>query len=143
MFIFFNCLMSNINLVFFNCLMSSFCSPKIISFAIRREQLFMDARPNFRKNDNLLSWRHKWIFEVQTLCTSILKCRFLTKGMKLTSFILFKVLGVPQIRGTSVYIISIGTALKFAEHKWSYVQSILLRSSINSFSVRLFFCNFT
>ena len=41
----FNCLTSNINLFNFNCLTSNFCFPKNISFANRRERLFMDARP--------------------------------------------------------------------------------------------------
>ena len=39
----YNCLTSNINLFIFNCLTSNFCFPKNISFASRREQLFMDA----------------------------------------------------------------------------------------------------
>ena len=47
-FFIFNCLMSDINLFFFNCLRSNFCFPKIIPFASRTEQLFMDARPQFR-----------------------------------------------------------------------------------------------
>ena len=47
-FFIFNCLMSDINLFFFNCLTSTFCFPKIIPFASRTEQLFMDARPQFR-----------------------------------------------------------------------------------------------
>ena len=41
----FNCLTSNINLFTFNCLTSNFCFLKNISFASRREQLFMNVCP--------------------------------------------------------------------------------------------------
>ena len=41
----FNCLRSNINLFLFNYLTSNLCFPKNISFANRRERLFMCARP--------------------------------------------------------------------------------------------------
>ena len=40
----FNCLTSNINLFIFNYLTSNFSFPKNISFASRKEQLFVDAR---------------------------------------------------------------------------------------------------
>ena len=43
----FNPLTSNINLFNFNYLTSNFCFPKSISFANRRERLFMDPRPYF------------------------------------------------------------------------------------------------
>ena len=36
----------------------------------------------------------------RTLCKSILKYRFPTKGIKLTQFVLFEVIGVPQLWGT-------------------------------------------
>ena len=58
---------SNINLFSFNCLTSIFCFPKNIFFASRREPMFMDARSGFQlkqENDDLLSSRHKYIFEV-------------------------------------------------------------------------------
>ena len=37
-----------------------------------------------RENDSMLSSRNRYIFEVPHLCTSILKCGFPTKGIKLT-----------------------------------------------------------
>ena len=40
-----NCLTPNINLFIFNCLTSSFCFPKHMSIASRRERLLIDARP--------------------------------------------------------------------------------------------------
>ena len=50
-----------------------------------------------RENDELLSSRHKnKSLRYRTLWTSILKCRFPTKSIKLTRFALFEVLGVPQ-----------------------------------------------
>ena len=54
----------------------------------------------------------------RTLCKSILKCGFPIKGIKLTWFILFEVLGVPWLWGTSVETISVGTAPEFAKYKW-------------------------
>ena len=54
----------------------------------------------------------------RTLCKSILKCGFPIKGIKLTWFILFEVLGVPWFWGTSVETISVGTAPEFAKYKW-------------------------
>ena len=36
----------------------------------------------------------------RTLCKSILKCRFPTKGIELIWFLIFEVLGVPQLWGT-------------------------------------------
>ena len=49
----------------------------------------------------------------RTLCTSIRKCRFSTKGIKQTRFLLFEVLEIPQLWGTF-------EVRKFAEYKWSY-----------------------
>ena len=99
----FNCLTSNIKLLIFNCLMSNFCFPKNMSFTSRRERLFMDARLEFRilnspgkmmtyylrDTDKFLRYR--------TLCPSILKCGFPKRGIKLTWFVLFEVLEVPQL----------------------------------------------
>ena len=53
-----------------------------------------------------------------TLCTSI--CRFSAKGIKLTRFVLFEVLSLPQHWVTSVYTILIGAVRKFTENKRSY-----------------------
>ena len=67
----FNCLTSNINLFNFNCLTSSFCFPKNIFFCKQkrtdvygRASLVLGFQLN-RENDDLLSSRHKEIFEVQ------------------------------------------------------------------------------
>ena len=40
-----NCELDSINLFIFNCLTSTFCFPKNMYFASRRERLFIDARP--------------------------------------------------------------------------------------------------
>ena len=74
----------------------------------------MDVRPSFRILNSNKFWRYR------TLCTRIPKCGFPTKGIKLTLFVLFEVLGVPQLWGTSVKIISVGDARNFAEYKWCY-----------------------
>ena len=55
-----------------------------------------------------------------TLRTSILKCGFPTKGIDLTRLVLFEVLQIPQLRGTSVYIILVDTTKKFEKYKWNY-----------------------
>ena len=49
-----------------------------------------------QKNDDLLSLRYKSIFEVPN---RILKWVFPTKGIKLTRFVLFGILRVPQVWG--------------------------------------------
>ena len=49
-----------------------------------------------RDVDNFLRYR--------TLCTSIVKYGFPAKCTKLTQFVLFEVLRVPQLWGTSVYL---------------------------------------
>ena len=51
------------------------------------------------ENGDLLSLRH---LKYRTLCKSILKCGFSTKGIELTQFVLFEVVGVPQLWDTSV-----------------------------------------
>ena len=104
----FNCLTLNINLFIFNCLTSNFCFPKNTSFANRRKRLFMDARPYFRILNSsgkmmtcYLRDTNKFL-RYRTLRTSILKCGFPTKGIELTRLVLFEVLEMPQLRGTSV-----------------------------------------
>ena len=82
--------------------------PKIISFAGRRQRLLIDARPKFgvlnspRKMMTCYLRDTNKFLRCHTLCTSILKCEFPRKGIKLTRFVLFEVLGVPQPWGTSV-----------------------------------------
>ena len=98
----FNCLTSDINLFNFNCLTSNFCFPNNIFFASRRERLFMDARPQFRIFNTpgkmmtcYLRDTNKF-FRYRTLCMSILKCRFPTKGIQLTRLKFFEGQRVPQ-----------------------------------------------
>ena len=102
----FNRLTSNINMLIFNFLTSNFCFSENISFASRRERLFMDARPQFRILSSPWKMMTYLNTDIQTqikflryrsLFTSILKCGFPTKSIKLTRFVLFKVLGGPQV----------------------------------------------
>ena len=116
----------HINLFNFNCLTSNFCFPKNTSFANRRKRLFMDARPYFRILNSsgkmmtcYLRDTNK-LLRYRTLRTSILKSGFPTKGIELTRIVLFEVLEMPRLRGTSVQTISVGTVRKFAEDKCSY-----------------------
>ena len=124
--IIFNCLKWDKNLFIFSCLTSTFFFPKIISFGSRRERMFMGARPYFcilcspgemmtcyiRDTNKFLRYC--------SLCTSILRCGFPAKGIKLTRFILLEAFVGPQLWDTLVYTILVGTARKFAECKWSY-----------------------
>ena len=66
-----------------------------------------------RKNDDVLSSRNRYVFEV--LKFYILKFGFPAKGIKLTRFVLFEVLGVPQLWATLVYTKTVGTAQKKKE----------------------------
>ena len=50
-----------------------------------------------RENDDLLSLDINKFVRYRTLCKSILKCGFLTKGIELTRFVLFQVLGGPKL----------------------------------------------
>ena len=63
-----NCQVDFLSLLIFIGLTSNFCFPKNIPFASRREQLLMDVSSlDFkltRENDELLSSRYKYIFEV-------------------------------------------------------------------------------
>ena len=122
----FNCLTSNINLFNFNCLTSNVCFSENTSFANRRKRLFMVARPYFRILNSsgkmmtcYLRDTNKFL-RYRTLRTSILKWGFPAKGTELTRLVLFEVLEMPQLRGTLVWTILIGTVQKFAEYKWSY-----------------------
>ena len=100
------CHIEFINWYIFNCLKSSFCFPKIISFASTRERLFMDARPQFRilkSPGKMMTCYFRDTDAFLRYCTlrkGTLKCRFLTKIIKITWFVLSKV--VPQLWGTSV-----------------------------------------
>ena len=56
----------------------------------------------------------------RTMCKSILKWGFPTKGIELTQFLLFEVLGVPQLWVSRFKTISVGSVQKFAKYKWDY-----------------------
>ena len=99
----FNCLTSNINFFNFNCLTSNFCFPKNIFFASRRGRMLMDARPQFRVFNSTgkmitcyLRVTNKFL-RYRILCTNILKCKFPTKGIKLTRLKFFEVPREPQL----------------------------------------------
>ena len=105
----FNWLTPNINVFTFNCLKSNFWFRKNISFARRKELLVMDARASLvldrklpRENDDIIFLIQRSILRYHTLCTSILKCGLPTKGIKLTRFVHFGVLGVSQLWAISV-----------------------------------------
>ena len=66
-----------------------------------RESLASDFKLTW-ENDDLLSSRHKQIFEVPHPVQEYTKCGFQTKGIELIWFVLFEVLGVPQLGGTWV-----------------------------------------
>ena len=81
-----------------------FLFPENISSASKRELLFMDALLQFRVLKSLgkmmtcyLRDKNKFL-RYCTLCTSILKCRFSTKGIELTWLILFEAVEIPQIQ---------------------------------------------
>ena len=101
-----NCHIEFINLFIFNCLTSNFHFPKHIfgkqnrTAVSGRVSLVLDFKLTRKMMTCYL--QNRLIFEVRTLWTSILKCEFPTKGIKLTRFILFEVLRVPQLWGTSV-----------------------------------------
>ena len=68
-----------------NCLTSNIFFPKNIFLASRREGMFMDARPQFRVFNSAakimtcyLPDTNKYL-RSRTLCTNILKCKFMTK----------------------------------------------------------------
>ena len=103
----FNCLALNVNLFIFNLCDVKFlfseshiCRKQKRTAVYWRASLVSDFKLN-RENDDLLSSRHKCFFW-GTLCNNILKCGFLTKGIKLTRFIYFEALGAPQLWDPSV-----------------------------------------
>ena len=63
----------------------------------------VDARPEFRILNSLGKMMTCYLRDInkflkyRTLYKSILKCGFPTKGIKLTRFVLFEILGVPQL----------------------------------------------
>ena len=101
----------NINLLIFNCLMSNFCFSKNMfckqkrtkKQKSRRERLFMDPRPQFQilnspgKTMTCYLRDRNTFLRYPILCTSILKCGFSTRGIKLTRLVLFEALGVSRL----------------------------------------------
>ena len=143
--LFINFLTSNLKSLIFNCLTSAFCFPKNISFASRRERLFMNARLYFlilNSPGKMMTWYLRNInkfLRYRTLCTSILKCRFPTKGIELARFVFFEVLGVPQLWQC--------VPLTFSYHLYylriSNVSSIIHHGSVEQVQVKECYFVFT
>ena len=102
----FNRLTLNIKLFIFKLFNVKFLFSEIMSLANRRERLVygvMDARPQFRILNSPGKMMTCYLRDInkflryRTLCKSILKCGFPTKGIELTQFVLFEILGVPQL----------------------------------------------
>ena len=62
----------------------------------RRASLVSDFKLIQENDDRNLRDANQFL-RYRTLCTNILKCGFPIKGIKLTRFVLFVVLGVPQL----------------------------------------------
>ena len=105
----FNCLTLNIKLFIFNLFgVKLLFSKNHVFCKQKRTALYglMDMRLQFR----ILNPPGKMMtcclrdinkfLRYRTLCKSILKCGFPTKGIELTRFVLFEILGVPQLCGT-------------------------------------------
>ena len=90
----------------FNCLTSIFFFPKNKFLASRRERTFMDARPWFRVVNSTVKMMTCYLRDKNkflrycTLCTSILKCKFPTKGIELARLKFFEDPRVPQLWST-------------------------------------------
>ena len=87
-------------------------------WSYRRASLVSHFKPT-RENDDLLSWETNKFSRYRTVCKSILKCGFPTKGIKLTRFVLFEILRVPQLWGTWFRPL-VGSVRTFAKYKWDY-----------------------
>ena len=106
----FNWLTLNIKLFIFNLfdVKFLFSEDHIFCKQNRTERLLMDAHPYFRILNSPGKMMTCYLRDINKflryhiLCKSILKCGVQTKGIKLTCFVLFETLGVPQLRGTSV-----------------------------------------
>ena len=105
----FNCFTLHANLFIFNCQTSNLCFPKKYLSQVKQNKKTKEVEENgclqtilvsdFKlawENDDLLSSRHKNLLRYRTLCTSVLKSRFPKKGIRLTWFVLFEMLGVHQ-----------------------------------------------
>ena len=81
----------------------NFFFPKNKFLASRRERTFMDARPWFRVVNSTVKMMTCYLRDKNkflrycTLCTSILKCKFPTKGIELARLKFFEDPRVPQL----------------------------------------------
>ena len=102
----FNCLTLNIKLFIFKLFDVKFLfSENHVFRKQKRTAVYgvMDARPQFRILNSLEKMMTCYLRDINkflrsgTLCKSIPKCRFPTKGIELTWFVLFEILGLPQL----------------------------------------------
>ena len=102
----FNCLTLNIKLFIFQFFDVKFLFSKNHVFRKQKRTAVygvMDACPQFRILNSPGKMMICYLRDInkflrhRTLSKSILKCRFPTKGIKLTRFVLFEILGVPQL----------------------------------------------
>ena len=102
----FNCLTLNIKLFIFKLFDVKFLfSENHVFRKQKRTAVYgvMDARPQFRILNSPGKMMTCYLRDInkflryRTLCKSILKCGFPTKGIELTRFVLFEILGVPQL----------------------------------------------
>ena len=102
----FNCLTLNIKLFIFKLFDVKFLfSENHVFRKQKRTAVYgaMDVRPQFRILNSLGKMMTCYLRDInkflryRTLCKSILKCGFPTKGIELTRFVLFEILELPQL----------------------------------------------
>ena len=102
----FNCLTLNIKLFIFKLLDVEFLFSENHAFRKQKRTAvygLMDARPQFPILNSPGKMMAGYLRDInkflryRTLCKSILKCGFPTKGIEQTGFVLFEILGVPQL----------------------------------------------
>ena len=102
----FNCLTLNIKLFIFKLFDVKFLFSENHVFRKQKRTAvygLMDARPQFRILNSPGKMMTCYLRDInkflryRTLCKSILKCGFPTKGIELTRFLLFEILEVPQL----------------------------------------------
>ena len=102
----FNCLILNIKFFIFKLFdVKCLFSENHVFRKQKRTAVYgvMDTRPQFRILNSLGKMMTCYLRDInkflryRTLCKSILKCGFPTKGIELTRFVLFEILGVPQL----------------------------------------------
>ena len=102
----FNCLTLNIKLFIFKLFDVTFLfSENHVFRKQKRTAVYgvMDVHPQFQILNSLGKMMTCYLRDInkflryRTLCKSILKCGFPTKGIELTRFVLFEILGVPQL----------------------------------------------